>query len=250
MLHVATFNIRNGLAWDGCNSWPLRRRATLAAIEQLDAEVVGLQEVYRFQLRWLQRRLPGYEVLAGAGRRGGTRGEMGPILVRRGRVTANTVTTRWYGETPDAPGTRLPGASFPRIATLAELHLAGPDLRVQVANTHLDEAKPANRLRSAEQLLDWLDPDLPRVVVGDLNATLASEPLAALGRGGLEAVPTPGGAGTTHEFTGRRDGRQIDHILHSDRWDLLDAAVHPTGPGQRLPSDHWPFSARLDLRGR
>jgi hypothetical protein len=35
---VATFNIRNSSADDGADSWPMRRDATIAAIEALSAE--------------------------------------------------------------------------------------------------------------------------------------------------------------------------------------------------------------------
>ncbi|HYI60594.1 MAG TPA: endonuclease/exonuclease/phosphatase family protein [Acidimicrobiales bacterium] len=246
-LRVATFNIRNGLAWDGCNSWPFRRRATLRAIQDLDADVLGLQEVYRFQLRWLARHLPGYVVLAGEGRSSRRGGEMGPLLVRAGSATATGATTRWYGPTPDVAGTRLPEASFPRTATVAELHLIAWDRTVQVATTHLDEARKENRVRSAEQLLGWLRPDLPRLVVGDLNATPPSGTIAALRAGGLEPVLLPEGTGTAHQFTGRRDGVQIDHILSSGEWSVRSATVHATPPGPRLPSDHWPLSADLTL---
>ena len=43
-IRVATFNIRNSSAPDGDNAWPVRRNATVAAIELLDADVVGLQD--------------------------------------------------------------------------------------------------------------------------------------------------------------------------------------------------------------
>lgn len=246
-VRVATFNIRNGLAWDRCDSWPFRRRATLRAIQEVDADVLGLQEVYRFQLRWLARHLPGYQVAAGQGRNGGRRGEMGPVLVRAGWAEVTGVATRWYGPTPDGPGTRLPGASFPRTATVVDLRLRGSGRTIQVANTHLDEARKDNRVRSAEQLLGWLRADGPGLVVGDLNATPPSGTLAALRAGGLAPVLLPEGTTTAHRFTGRRDGVQIDHILHSREWALRSATVHVTPPGQRLPSDHWPLSADLTL---
>jgi predicted extracellular nuclease len=49
-LRVATFNIRNSSAPDGDNAWPVRRNATVAAIEHLDADVVGLVGVVPDQL--------------------------------------------------------------------------------------------------------------------------------------------------------------------------------------------------------
>jgi endonuclease/exonuclease/phosphatase family metal-dependent hydrolase len=55
----------------------------------------------------------------------------------------------------------------------------------------------------------------------------------------------PGPSGTTHHFSGRIDGRQIDHILVSREIDVLDAQVAHPRPFGRLPSDHWPVVARL-----
>ncbi|MEJ7721431.1 MAG: endonuclease/exonuclease/phosphatase family protein [Ilumatobacteraceae bacterium] len=126
-LTVATFNIRNGLAWDGRNSWPLRRRATAKALAALDADIVGLQEVYGFQRRYLLGRVPGYRAV-GKGRRNGRRGEQCPILVRD-PVAIDADWTRWFGDEPEHPGSRLPGASFPRIATMATCHRADGTMR-------------------------------------------------------------------------------------------------------------------------
>src|SRR5690606_5828073 len=122
-LRAATFNIRNGLGLDGGNAWPFRRATTARTIAALDADVVALQEVYAFQQRYLERRLSGYRFV-GAGRTDGERGERCPILVHQDRATVVDVRTAWFGDTPDRPGTRLPGAGFPRIATVATIRLA------------------------------------------------------------------------------------------------------------------------------
>ena len=79
---MATFNVRNGLAFDACNSWPFRRRATLTTLERLDADLIALQETVPFQLRWISRELARYEVV-GRGRDRAGRGEHTPVLVRR-----------------------------------------------------------------------------------------------------------------------------------------------------------------------
>jgi len=85
ILRVASFNIRNGIAWDGLDSWPLRRPATAATIAGLDADLLGLQEVYGFQQRYLLRRLPGYAA-TGAGRTDGrSRGERCAVLTASAR---------------------------------------------------------------------------------------------------------------------------------------------------------------------
>ena len=242
-LRVATFNIRNGRALDGLvRSWPFRRRAVVAAIAALDADVVGLQEVYRFQLRSLLRGLPRCASV-GEGRSVRRRGEHVPLLVDRGRVRVVEQTTRWFGDEPDRPGTRLPGARFPRIATLAVLEVGGT--RLQVVGTHLDARSPQHRARSVEQLVSWLDPTVPRVVLGDLNAGPDAPELRPLLDAGLrEALPADAG-GTNHDFTGRTDGARLDHVLVSPEVEVLAAEIAHPGRGGRLPSDHWPVVADL-----
>lgn len=247
---MATFNIRNGFGHDGWNMWWLRRATTARAIAALQADVVALQEVHGFQQRYLERRLPGYRFIA-AGRSQRGRGERCPILVADGPEIAARQTW-WYGDTPEVPGTRLDGANFPRIATTASLVFAdpdgGPSRPVEVVSTHLDEASGANRLASATQLADAVsDRDRPWIVMGDFNADADSEVIEALEAAGLRLVEPAGRVGTEHRFTGDTDGRRIDHILVSHHFTPADARVVTTRLGRRLPSDHWPVTAILDL---
>ncbi len=249
-LTVATFNIRNGLAWDGRNSWPLRRRATAKALATLDADIVGLQEVYGFQRRYLLSRVPGYRAV-GKGRRDGRRGEQCPILVRD-PVAIDADWTRWFGDEPEHPGSRLPGASFPRIATMATCHRADGDdaPAFDVVNVHLDEHLGGNRVRSIELLAEWLDGARPSLLIGDFNTTEDDEAvMGALTHGGFEFVPIDGG--TAHDFGGRTDGLQLDHVLFRSvataTWQVRSARVVTERVDGRLPSDHWPVVVDLRL---
>lgn len=248
-LRVATFNVRNGRAFDGLRSWPFRRATTAAAIAGLDAEVVALQEVYSCQRRALLRRLPRYDAV-GAGRTGGTQGEACPVLLDPSAVRLDGHATRWFGPTPEVAGTRPDGARFPRIATIARLLVGADQVPVQVVSTHLDAHERSIRIAAAEQLATWLDPTVDRIVLGDLNADPGSpviEPLLAVGL--RDAVPSTEG-GTEHAWTGRTDRRRIDHVLVSDRVEVVSARVEHPRPGGRLPSDHWPVVADLRLGER
>jgi endonuclease/exonuclease/phosphatase family metal-dependent hydrolase len=248
-MRIASFNIRTGWAFDGIHSWPFRRWATAGAIRDLDADVVALQEVHGFQLRWLMRQLRGYGA-DGEGRDGGSRGERCPLLVRNRDVRALDVRTRWFGDEPERSGTRLPGASAARIATVGDLELTATSRRFRLVNTHLDARIPANRVRSAEQLAQWVDPTIPTVVLGDFNAPLGDAVIGVLEDVGLRSALPPGSGSTAHGFTGRRDGPGIDHILVSDHWAVHSAGVvRCEGASRRsLPSDHWPVVADLHLR--
>ncbi len=244
-LRVATWNVRNGLAFDGWDSWPLRRRAARATLAALGAEVVGLQEVYGWQLRSLRRAVPGHAAVGlGRGPRGG--GERCVLLVGPAhRVVRHR--TLWFSEAPSTPGSRLPGASHPRVVTLAEVEAVSSGARFGAAVAHLDQRHGANRARSVELLLGWLDEALPWVVLGDLNAGPDSAPVRLLGSAGFRSALPPGAGGTSHAFGGRRDGPRIDHILVRGPWEVEGATVTHLRPGGRLPSDHWPVVADLRL---
>jgi endonuclease/exonuclease/phosphatase family metal-dependent hydrolase len=246
-LRVATFNIRTGRAPDGRHVWPLRRRRTLAAVHDLDADVLGLQEVLACQRRWLLARLDG---VAAHGDGRGARGddEACPVLTRAPiRVVGHR--TRWFGPEPGRPGQRLPGARHPRIATIATVEVPGWPGPIDVTNVHLDAASADLRARSADQLVGWLDPRRPQVVLGDLNARPHTEPLVILAAAGLRSALAADAPGTFHRFTGRHDGPRIDHVLVDHRLTVIDAAV-VTGPDRRpFASDHWPVVVDLAPAG-
>lgn len=254
-LVVATFNIRNGRAWDGSSSWIFRGRSAAGLARSLGADILGVQEAYSFQNRFLKTSLPGYQ-LVGRGR-GARGGEWCSIYVRRDRLRVVASSTRWFGDDPDRPGIRLPGSKHPRIGTLVRLAIDGsdsdsPEVEFEVINTHLDHRSAENRRRSVEQLVTWLDPEAPRVVMGDLNATWGREPelFAVLtGAGLVDALPR-GAGGTAHAFRGGTDHRRIDHIFVSSEWEVVDSRVVADERTRRLPSDHWPVVARLRLRQR
>jgi endonuclease/exonuclease/phosphatase family metal-dependent hydrolase len=252
-LRVASFNVRTGSGLDGRNSWPLRAGACAAAIAGLEADLVGLQEVRRFQERRLARRLPGCAG-AGAGRGDGRcRGERCTVVYREARLRLDAWTVRWFSDTPAAPGSRSWGNQIPRIATLCRFTDRASGRRFGAVNAHWDGASAVSRRRSAEALLGWLDPWLPWLVLGDLNATVADPAVALLLASGMrDTLPDLGARGplaaTHHAWDGSTDGTRIDHVLVDAGWDVLDARIDHARPGGRLPSDHWPVLAEVSLR--
>jgi endonuclease/exonuclease/phosphatase family metal-dependent hydrolase len=247
-LRVATFNLRNSSAPDGDDSWPVRRDAAVAAIIELAADVVGLQEVLPDQLEDLRQRFDGWAIV-GAGRDDGDAGgEHSVVMVRPGYWSIESHETRWLSTAPQTPGSVGWDADLTRIATLVRLRSAGGQ-RVGVLNTHYDHQGEVARLESSRLLDAWAsaEPDRPWILMGDLNAEPGSPPLKVLTDAGwTDAVP-PGEGGTFHDFTGEADER-IDHILVGPGLQVVEAGVSRHRPGGRLPSDHWPVVATLRLR--
>ena len=187
-LRVATFNIRNGIAMDGLDSWPFRRRAAANAVARLNLDLAGLQEVYGFQQEYLLRRLPGYAV-TGAGRADGRgRGERCTVLYRRARLALDDSTTRWFSDTPEVAGSTSWGNRLPRIVTLARFTYRESGRRFGLANCHLEGSPATARHRSAAALVAWLEPGLPWIVLGDFNAEPDDEAVHILFAAGLRDV--------------------------------------------------------------
>jgi endonuclease/exonuclease/phosphatase family metal-dependent hydrolase len=251
-LRVVTFNVRNAKAWkDGRNHWWLRRESFAQAVEHLGPHVLGLQEVYALQLRWLLDRLPGYRHV-GVGRTDGiAKGEFVPILYDPQRLELEATATRWLSDEPDHPGSKTWGNHFPRILTIAWLIDRQNGRRFGVANIHADERNEEIRTRSGAAVAKWLASDVPWLVIGDWNTTAATPALQVLLDAGwadaLGHLPADGPeARTNHDYTEERDGTRIDHILLSPAWTVRDAQIVREKPGGRYPSDHWPVLAVLD----
>ena len=254
-LRVASFNIRTGWICDGAHSWPLRGRACASALDSLDCDVAGLQEVHAFQERFLCGRLEGYAAV-GAGRDDGRRkGERCSVLFRSARLSLESWTVRWFSPTPWIPGSRGWGNPNTRLVTLCRFRDRASGRCFGVANAHWDGASAEARARSATALLGWLDPSLPWVVLGDLNATAGDPGVARLVGAGLRDTLAHLGergpqAATHHPWDGSTAGTRIDYVLATPEWEVLDARIAHPRPCGRLASDHWPVVADLRLAGR
>ena len=244
-LRVVSFNVRTSRGNDGWNRWVFRRASCVAAIRAVAADVIALQEVRPDALRYLRRAFPDHAV-AGRGRDRDGGGEYAAVLVGGG-WTLESHDTRWLSPTPDLPGSVGWDAGLARIATLARLRRGSTALGI--ANTHFDSRGRLARARSSALLLDWLsaEPERPWVITGDLNARPDSAPVRALtGAGFTDPFPLDAG-GTEHGFTGRSDRNRIDFVLAGPGVTVTAAEIVYARPGGRMPSDHWPVVADLEV---
>jgi endonuclease/exonuclease/phosphatase family metal-dependent hydrolase len=69
-LKVMTFNIRYGSADDGNNSWKYRKQILFEVIRDFNPDLMGMQEVLKFQLDELLEVMPAYSSI-GVGREDG-----------------------------------------------------------------------------------------------------------------------------------------------------------------------------------
>lgn len=235
-LRLATWNIHYGIGTDG--RFDLDR--TLAVLESIDADVIGLQEVgwhrqshNRVDVFEYLRDNTGYEVVEGLVR--------DPLRSRFG----NAILTRLPLRRTQWIDLKVRG-HVPRAAILAEVETGGAP--ISVVSLHFGLAT-WERERQAQRLVDALATDAqaskgaapPAALLGDFNMlrprTRASQILA--GR-----FPT---AVRQPTYPVRTPMLSLDRIYLSPEWELTEAVVVRDDLAVRA-SDHLPLVAEAKLR--
>jgi len=262
-LDVMSFNIRLGTANDGDDHWTRRRDMLFDVLRTHDADLVGLQEAFRFQIEEILAAVPGYGVV-GVGRDDGRAGgETSAILFKTSRLHVAESGTFWFSDTPDVPGTRTWGNRYNRVSSWARF--VDRDGRAfWHYNLHLDHESQPSREKSVELLLTRINarafPAEPVVVTGDFNVGEDNPALHYLvGAPGTSADgaralvdsfrvlhPTVTEVGTFTAFKlGETQGPKIDYVLVQPGTQVLSAEIVRTSRSGRYPSDHFPVTARI-----
>lgn len=226
-LSVATYNIHGCVGTDG----RYRPARVAEVIRELDADVVGLQEVdWRshperptFELEHLAG-TTGYAAIAGANLRD-ARGAYGNGLL----TTRPVVASRWID-------LGVKGRE-PRGALDVDLDVDGTPVRVLV--THLG-LRPFERRRQVARLLEAVagDGDRPVVLMGDFNEWYPRG--SCLGMLGARFAATP----PFRTFPSAWPLLPLDRIWAAPARVIAAARVHAT-PLARQASDHLPVHAEL-----
>ena len=112
---VMSFNIHYGAANDGENSWKHRDYLVLETVQNARPDLIGYQEVLKFQAEFLQKNLKGYG-FHGVGRDDGQeKGEYVPLMWRQERFELLDSGHFWLSETPEIPGSVSWDSSLTRM---------------------------------------------------------------------------------------------------------------------------------------
>lgn len=263
-MKVMSFNIRYGAANDGENSWPQRNHLVLETIKMFDPDLLGTQEVLDFQAEFLIENLPGY-AFHGVGRDDGKRkGEFVPVMYRKDRFELVQSGHFWLSESPDVPGSVSWDSSLTRMCSWVILRdKQGKEQPFAVGNAHFDHRGQQARLESAKLIrerVDAISENMAVIVMGDFNTGEDDAPYAALVKGefsekeplidtyrAIEPLRSDREA-TFSRWTGNREGRRIDWIIHTPDIVTLHALINYTNEDGRFPSDHYPVQAIVRRR--
>lgn len=249
-IRVMSFNIRNGEANDGTNSWPYRCPAVAMMIEDTRPAVLGLQEAYYYQLYFITENLLQYEAV-GVGREDGKReGEYAAIVYDKKRVSLKKWGTFWLSETPSEPSTGW-DAACRRTATWALMKDKASGRNFLFVNTHLDhvgrEAREKGLQLIADRIAEINRDNLPVVLTGDFNVT-PDDPVLKVLDGRLKNVRDIARK-TDRQGTFNNWGRSddvIDYIFCSGFSSCPEfRTVREHYADRTFISDHYPVEALL-----
>jgi endonuclease/exonuclease/phosphatase family metal-dependent hydrolase len=218
-LKVATFNIRHGKGHDGV----VDLSKILAELKDLQADVIGLQEVDRYNIR------SGFaDQISVLGSELGMFWAFSPSLGLGWVQYGNAILSKH--PITSAEMHALPGQWEARSVLKAVVSVK--DVHVHFFNTHLG-LSAADRMRQMPVLAELLATDgEPAVLMGDFNM-VSSHPYMQALPSGWEKV----------ELTGQeamRPGREVDHIYVSGKTASKQAVTVPSGI-----SDHQPVIAEI-----
>lgn len=240
-LRVLSYNIHHGEGTDG--RLDLKRIARV--IQRSQADVVALQEVDN-----KTQRTGCVDQAAELARLLGWKGKFGRSIDLGSGQYGNAVLSRF-----EIKGHRvhaLPNPAGGEARSVLEVTISITAERGKSAaqfilfNTHFDHTRDErNRMASAEFINNRLTSGkTPALLVGDLNATPESKPLAELARGWTN----PGAQRKLLTIPAARPLKQIDYVLlrPAKGWKIIEQRVID----EPAASDHRPLLAVLELVGK
>lgn len=254
-LNLLSFNIRYDNPDDGENAWPNRKDKVANTILFHEADIIGMQEALKHQIKDLEKLLPKNFAWIGVGRTNGKqKGEYCPIFYNQEKYDVLEKGTFWLSKTPNEPGSVGWDAALPRIVTWVKFREKGLGKDFFVFNTHFDHKGHEARVESAKLLLlkiNLIVGELPTFVTGDFNVEPTSEAYQILDRN-LEDVSKTTLLpwwGSTTTFNGfillPAYWKTIDYIFTKGIVEVKKAGTLSTSWEGKYASDHFPIFAKI-----
>lgn len=237
--------------------WEERRQAVSAAINELQADIIGFQEVENWvgrgefgeniQLQWILSQSAEYSAAAVGDPQ--VYPWTQPILYRPEKFTPITQGFFYFSETPDLIYSRPWDQSFPSYASWVQFINHQNNQSFRVVNVHFDHSSKANRHGAAElvseRISPWIETGEPVIVLGDFNAASWFKTIKILREAGLNLAEPKGS--TFHFNRGLNLFPAIDHVLFSGFEQREETLRLNKKYGGVWPSDHYPIRVKLNM---
>lgn len=270
LIRVISFNLKRdfGPALHRSRRWKERRSIAAQFIRESGATIVGVQELLPGMREDVGNLLDSEYSVLGFGRYKGLRpknDEHSDIIIKNEDAKVTFIKTFWLSKSPEQLS-RAYFAIFPRICTVAEVHVEKPGRTIRVFNTHLDHISGIARLLGVKVILEYIskfnqENPLPTILMGDLNCKPKSRPVQFLNDHVLDFPDVhltdvyskfePSSLSNTfHNFSGKVNSKAapIDYIFVSDEFEIVESRILTEPVNGRYPSDHYPLMATLRLK--
>ena len=250
-LTVLSYNIRYDNPNDGENQWKYRKERIASYIKEISPDIIGMQEVLKSQLVFLDASLTEFS-FEGVGREDGkTKGEYSPILYNSNRLALLQTDTFWLSETPTVISVGW-DAALERVCTYAQFEHKKTGKKFWVFNTHFDHIGELARIQSAKLIHEKIKMlnlnNFPIIITGDFNLTPNTTPIKILQNAYIDVMQkTSTDAKNYGTFTGfnklSTGEDRIDYIFQKG-FKMLEAThvwLKTTSGG--WASDHHPVEA-------
>lgn len=250
-LTVISYNIRQGTANDGTNSWQYRYAASAMMIQDQQPDIIGFQEVVDDQYNYMKSIFEKRYKIIGVGRDDGKKeGERMAIMYNLKTISLLKWGTFWLSETPDKPSKGWDGACF-RCATWAIMKDKTTGNKFLYVNTHLDHMGAEAQKNGCKLVVDWIKENntenLPVVITGDFNIEMSNPAFAPLKAFASNARDTGVVSDDHSTFNGwGKDSSTIDHIWYKGFSSCLKyETITKPYDDRTFISDHYPIKAVL-----
>lgn len=251
-LPVMSFNVRCASANDGEYSWPHRRDAACAMINEHRPAVFGVQEALTSQLDYFMENCPDY-AWVGVGREDGVSdGEHMSVFYDTRRIELLDWGTYWLSETPSVPSYGW-DAACRRTATWTLLKDKEADRHFYFVNTHLDHVGKEARRNGLVLLVERIgamNPEgYPMILTGDMNVypdDPCLENLRTLMEDARQTAAQTDNDYTYHGWGTVSGTPPIDYVFYKgfSSCEKLEVIRQPY-LGMKYVSDHFPVQAVL-----
>jgi endonuclease/exonuclease/phosphatase family metal-dependent hydrolase len=255
-LRVATYNVHYIILSKATGSWSVgdweRRKEPLdLTFKEVDADVIGFQEMESFSRGsdgsvnlardWLAEQNPDWGVAASG--ESTVFPSTQPIFYRRARLEALDQGWFFFSETPDVIYSRTFNGSYPAFASWAHFEERETGKKFRVVNFHFDFSSGSNQRKSAALVRDrvapWIAAGERVFVIGDINDDWDSVPAQMMAEAGVTFLPVEGS--TYHWNRGLNITSAVDHLSHSRGIRAIGAPVVLRKKfGGEWPTDHYP----------
>ena len=235
----------------GKRSWFYRADLLLSDVEAASPDIIGFQEVTKWQYGYLMDCLKGFDSIIEY-RDQSLATEGCPIFFRTSRYALVEQGSFWLSETPEVMSKDWDSECY-RICSYVILSEKESGKQFAVFNTHLDHVSDQARINGINVVLEKIEQfgGLPSVIMGDFNAEEGSRTYLSATEYFLDAAYEAGDdiySATYQNWGARGSRRRIDYFMVSPTGlTVQDYCVLSVEHDGVYASDHNPIVMKITL---